>query len=250
MLLRSGLLQSHKDDKSEKGLSRAENLKELISATTEFVIPPDMNTISEIEAFLSEVVLETGEEHAEQTDSVSLMTLHAAKGLEFPVVFIVGMEEQLFPHQMSIADRNGLEEERRLCYVGMTRAMKKLFLSCAEYRQLYGKGQYNAPSRFIAEIPETLLHRIRPKLTVSKANTAYGADNSTYFAKSRSKENTVKSNHHDSGFKISQRVSHAKFGEGYILDIEGAGESARVQVRFEKHGAKWLILSFAGLTPA
>lgn len=251
MLLRSGLLQSHKEDKSEKGLSRAENLKELISATTEFVVKSEHENMSEIEAFLSEVVLETGEQQADlQTDCVSLMTLHAAKGLEFPVVFIVGMEEQLFPHQMSMSDRDGLEEERRLCYVGMTRAMKKLFLSCAEYRQLYGKGQYHSPSRFIAEIPEHLLHRIRPKLTVSKPTTAYGADNSTYFARSKPKETLSKPQHHDSGLKISQRVTHAKFGEGYILDIEGSGESARVQVRFEKHGPKWLILSYAGLTPS
>lgn len=249
MLMRTGLLQAHKEDKSEKGLSRAENLKELISATTEFVVKSEHDNLSEIEAFLVDVVLETGEQQAdEQTDCVSLMTLHAAKGLEFPVVFIVGMEEKLFPHQMSVNERDGLEEERRLCYVGMTRAMKKLFLSCAEYRQLYGQGQYNPPSRFIAEIPETLLHRVRPKLTVTKSS-AYGADNSIYYARSApKKENQAKIKQNDSGFSIGQRVTHPKFGAGVILDSEGSGESTRVQVRFEKHGAKWLVLSFANLT--
>ncbi len=248
MLMRSGLLQAHKEDKSEKGLSRAENLKELISATTDFVVRSEHDNMSEIEAFLSDVVLETGEQQADlQTDCVSLMTLHAAKGLEFPVVFIVGMEEQLFPHQMSVNERDGLEEERRLCYVGMTRAMKKLFLSCAEHRQLYGQGQYHRPSRFISEIPEQLMHRVRPKESVAKLQ--YGADNPIYFAKHTLKKeivNKVKQN--DSGLKIGQRVSHAKFGAGVILDSEGSGEATRVQVRFEKHGAKWLVLSFANLS--
>ena len=167
--MRSGLLTAHMEDKSEKGLSRAENLKELISATTDFVVKSEHENLSEIESFLSDVVLETGEQQADsQTDCVSLMTLHAAKGLEFPVVFMVGMEESLFPHGMSVNERDGLEEERRLCYVGMTRAMKKLFLSCAEHRQLYGQGQYHAPSRFITEIPEKLIQRVRPKLNLAK----------------------------------------------------------------------------------
>ncbi len=249
MLLRTGLLQSHKEDKSEKGLSRTENLKELITATTEFVVKPEHDNLSEIEAFLADVVLETGEQQADsQTDYVSLMTLHAAKGLEFPVVFMVGMEEQLFPHQMSVNERDGLEEERRLCYVGMTRAMKKLFLSCSEHRQLYGQGQFHAPSRFIAEIPESLVYRVRPKLTVSKP-IAYGADNPIYFARPKpKKESYVKSKKHESGFSIGQRVTHPKFGAGVIVNHEGQGEHARVHIKFEKHGAKWLVLSYANLS--
>lgn len=248
MLLRSGLLQAYKEDKSEKGLSRAENLKELISATTEFVVKSEHENIGEIEAFLSDVVLETGEQQAdEQTDCVSLMTLHAAKGLEFPVVFMVGMEEQLFPHQMSINERDGLEEERRLCYVGVTRAMKKLFLSCAEHRQLYGQSQYHAPSRFLAEIPEELVHRVRPKLTVTKS-TQYGSDNAIYYTRPPTvkKESIHKEN--DSGFSIGQRVSHPTFGAGVILDAEGSGTATRVQVRFEKAGTKWLVLNYANLS--
>lgn len=248
MLIRSGLLQSHKEDKSEKGLSRVENLKELITATAEFVVSSEQPNLSEIEAFLAEVVLETGMQQAdEQTDCVSLMTLHAAKGLEFPVVFMVGMEEQLFPHQMSINERDGLEEERRLCYVGMTRAMKKLFLSCAEYRHMHGQGHYHAPSRFLSEIPEQLMHHVRPKLTVSKAS-AYGVENSSYFTKRFPKKDKVtQPKQNDSGFSIGQRVTHDKFGQGIIVDAEGAGDSARVQIKFDGHGAKWLILQFANL---
>ncbi|MCX7120415.1 MAG: DNA helicase II [Gammaproteobacteria bacterium] len=250
MLLRSGLLQAHSEDKSEKGLSRAENLKELISATADFVVKSEHDDLPEIEAFLADVVLETGESQADtQTDCVSLMTLHAAKGLEFPVVFIVGMEETLFPHQMAMGERNSLEEERRLCYVGMTRAMKKLILSCAEYRHLHGQGRNNTPSRFIAEIPDHLLHRVRPKLTVTRP-AAYGTDNSLYFsrqspAKKKSKP-IVQQN--DSGFSVGQRIKHAKFGAGVITDFEGSGESTRVQVRFEASGSKWLVLSFANIT--
>ncbi|MCX7124764.1 MAG: DNA helicase II, partial [Gammaproteobacteria bacterium] len=250
MLLRSGLLTAQIEDKSEKGLSRADNLKELISATADFVVKSEHDNLSQIEAFLADVVLETGESQADtQADCVSLMTLHAAKWLEFPVVFIVGMEETLFPHQMAMGERNSLEEERRLCYVGMTRAMKKLSLSCAEYRHLHGQGRNHTPSRFISEIPAHLLSRIRPKLTVSRP-TVYGTDNSSYFARqSTSKKTSVsRTKENDSGFSVGQRVKHAKFGAGVITDFEGSGESARVQVRFEAHGSKWLVLSFAGLS--
>lgn len=254
VLMRSGLLQSHQEDKSEKGLSRTENLKELITATTEFVVSSEHDNISEIEAFLAEVVLETGEQQADsQTDCVSLMTLHAAKGLEFPVVFMVGMEEQLFPHQMSIAERDGLEEERRLCYVGMTRAMKKLFLSCAEYRHMHGQGHYHAPSRFLSEIPEELISRVRPKPAAQKPST-YSLESRSYFAnrnaapkKESAHRTKIVSSKTEKGFSVGQRVQHAKFGAGCIIDFEGQGESARVQIKFEKQGTKWLILQFANL---
>jgi DNA helicase-2/ATP-dependent DNA helicase PcrA len=248
VLHRTGLLQFHKEDKSEKGLSRVENLRELISATTDFVVPSDHQNLSEIEAFLAEVVLDTGEQQADaQTECVSLMTLHAAKGLEFPVVFIVGMEENLFPHQMSIAERDGLEEERRLCYVGMTRAMKKLFLSRAENRHLHGQSRTHLPSRFLSEIPDHLLHRVRPRLTISKPSS-YAAENSGYFVKRIEKHNfTATHTKTVSGFSIGQRISHDKFGTGTILGFEGSGDHTRVQIKFEKGGAKWLILSFANL---
>lgn len=254
VLMRSGLLQAHQEDKSEKELSRAENLKELINATTEFVVSNEHGNLSEIEAFLAEVVLETGEQQADaQTHCVNLMTLHAAKGLEFPIVFMVGMEEQLFPHQMSIAERDGLEEERRLCYVGMTRAMKKLFLSCAEYRHIHGQGHYHAPSRFLSEIPEELISRVRPKSTTPTVS-AYGVENRSYFINRHAtpkKENPrrakIVSSKTEKGFSVGQRVQHAKFGVGCIIDFEGQGESTRVQIKFEKQGMKWLILQFANL---
>ena len=248
VLHRTGLLQFHKEDKSEKGLSRVENLRELISATTDYVVSSQHEKISELEAFLSEVVLDMGDQQADaQTDCVSLMTLHAAKGLEFPVVFIVGMEENLFPHQMSVAERNGLEEERRLCYVGMTRAMKKLFLSRAENRHLHGQSRTHLPSRFLSEIPDGLLHRVRPRLTMSRP-TSYASENSSYFVKRVEKINHAPlSAKTYSGFSIGQRVSHEKFGAGTILGFEGSGDHTRVHIKFEKHGAKWLILSFAKL---
>jgi DNA helicase-2/ATP-dependent DNA helicase PcrA len=247
LLSRSGLLLA--DDKSEKELSRVENLKELISATTDYVVKSEHDNLLPIEAFLSDVALETGERQSDaESDCVSLMTLHAAKGLEFPVVFMVGMEEQLFPHQMSVSERDGLEEERRLCYVGMTRAMQKLYMSCAEYRHLHGQGQYHAPSRFIAEIPDALLQRVRPKLTVSKASD-YSKESTTYFAK-QSPKKVAKIPQTYGGFSMGQRVQHAKFGRGVIVDAEGSGEATRVQVKFENAGAKWLVLAFAGLSEA
>lgn len=252
VLLRSGLLTASMQDKSEKGLSRTENLRELITATVEFAVKSEQRDLSEIEAFLADIALETGEQQADaQTNCVSLMTLHAAKGLEFPVVFMVGLEECLFPHQMSMNERGGLEEERRLCYVGMTRAMKHLYLSCAEHRHLHGQSHHHPPSRFISEIPEQLMHRVRPKVSSAKAS-AYAAENAGYFSSSRTKKMTTsvshkKLNHTDSGFSIGQHVTHAKFGLGIILDVEGSGDATRVQVRFEKQGTKWLVLQFAGL---
>lgn len=238
VLSRSGLMALFQKDKSEKGLSRVENLKELISATVDFVVSSDEENMSELAAFLSDVVLDTGEQQADDhAASVSLMTLHAAKGLEFPMVFMVGMEEHLFPHQMSLSERDGLEEERRLCYVGMTRAMKKLFMSCAEYRHLHGQGRYHRPSRFITEIPENLIHRVRPKLTVSRAKTT----------QSDFKPRKSAYRYNDTGMSIGQRVTHPKFGAGVLVDCEGAGSAARVQVRFDNYGTKWLVLSHAKL---
>lgn len=240
VLVHSGLLALHQKDKSEKGLSRVENLKELISATSEFTPAESDENMTPLSSFLADVVLDTGEQQAdEQTDAVSLMTLHAAKGLEFPVVFMVGMEENLFPHQMSVSERNGLEEERRLCYVGMTRAKQKLFLSAAEYRNLYGKGRYCTRSRFVSEIPQELLHHVRPKVTISRPVTFQNEVKKPYYHREKT---------NDTGLSIGQRVSHTKFGEGYIINYEGAGDSARVQVNFDHAGTKWLVLQYAKLS--
>ena len=235
VLRKTGLLAFYQKDRTETGMSRVENLEELIAATSQYKPDESVEHVNLMTAFLSHVALETGEGQEEQNSNcVSMMTLHSSKGLEFPVVFMVGMEENLFPHKMSVEERNGLEEERRLCYVGMTRAMKKLYITYADSRRLYGMEQFNRPSRFIAEIPPDLLYAVRPTTKVthpaSSSNQAWQRVSDT-----------------DTGFKIGQRVTHAKFGEGVIINFEGNGEHARVQVKFNDVGSKWLVASFAKL---
>ncbi|HEU4602109.1 MAG TPA: 3'-5' exonuclease, partial [Steroidobacteraceae bacterium] len=188
-------------------------------------------------SFLAHAVLESGEEQASQwEDSVQMMTLHSAKGLEFPVVFLCGMEDGLFPHQRSINDIDGLEEERRLCYVGTTRAMKQLYLTYAEQRRLHGIDSYGTPSRFIKEIPAELLEEIRPRIQISRP---------VYTAR----PSAMREEPQVGGVRLGQRVRHGKFGEGVILDLEGQGSHARVQVNFERQGTKWLMLAYANLEP-
>ncbi len=257
VLKNTGLLEHYRKDKSERGQSRIENLEELITATQQFT-PEQSNsneTLTPLAAFLAHVALEAGENQAEaHSDSVNLMTLHSAKGLEFAVVFLCGMEEGLFPHKMSSEEPNGLEEERRLCYVGMTRAMKKLYLCYAELRYLHGHEQLNAPSRFIKEIPEELLDRVRPKVKVSSTQTQtfYPSHPKTY---ERSKPQTVTPQFNirgeevgETGLQVGQAVSHKKFGEGVIINYEGQSEHARIQVKFARYGSKWLVASYANLT--
>jgi len=163
---------------------------------------------------------------------VQMMTLHSAKGLEFPVVFLAGMEDGLFPHQRSVADLAGLEEERRLCYVGTTRAMRHLYITYAEQRRLYGVDTYGQPSRFIGELPAELLEEIRPRLQVSRP---------VFTRRDGLDESPVPS------MKMGSRVRHAKFGDGVVLNFEGNGPHARIQVNFERQGTKWLMLSYANL---
>jgi DNA helicase-2/ATP-dependent DNA helicase PcrA len=164
------------------------------------------------------------------------MTLHSAKGLEFPLVFLCGLEDGLFPHQRSITDLDGLEEERRLCYVGMTRAMRQLYLTYAEQRRLHGQDSYGQPSRFIAELPEELVEEVRPRIQVSRA-VASGR-----FQKPMEEPAAP-------GMRLGARVRHGKFGEGTVLNVEGNGPHARVQVNFESQGTKWLMLQYANLEP-
>jgi DNA helicase-2/ATP-dependent DNA helicase PcrA len=164
-----------------------------------------------------------------------MMTLHMAKGLEFPVVFLCGMEEGLFPHQRSLNDLEGLEEERRLAYVGMTRAMRQLYLTCAEQRRLHGIDSYAQASRFIREIPEELLEEVRPRVQVARP-LAVGR------FRAAAEEDT-------GGVRLGARVRHGKFGEGVVLNVEGNGAHARVQVSFERQGTKWLMVQYANLTP-
>ncbi len=242
MLHQSGLLAMYQKDRSEQGVSRVENLEELIVATSQF--KPDENDQigSPLAAFLAHVALETGEGQADRaTHAVNLMTLHAAKGLEFPVVFIAGMEEDLFPHKMSTEEERGFEEERRLCYVGMTRAMKKLYLTYAESRRLYGTERMNNPSRFIAEIPQDMIHAVRPTTKIMRPSSL---DKPWQKKRDSAFSHTVQ----DTGLRIGQRVKHDTFGHGIIVNFEGSGEHTRLQVKFDTQGTKWLVASFAKLT--
>ncbi len=251
ILHRSGLLAHYKKDSSEKGLSRVENLEELVNAMSQFKQEEDAEVqLAPLAAFLAHVALETSEGQAEaNSDSVNLMTLHAAKGLEFPMVVIAGMEENLFPHRMSIEEPRGLEEERRLCYVGMTRAMKKLYMTHAETRRLHGHETFNKASRFLSEVPADFTDHVRPTASVSRPtgysrNSGYSGSSSFYAKKSVLRKGDSAGG---SGLQIGQRVKHKKFGTGTILNYEGAGEHMRVQVKFDNGGAKWLVANFAKL---
>jgi DNA helicase II / ATP-dependent DNA helicase PcrA len=233
LLKASGLIEHHRREKAERGEVRVENLDELVSAARGFT--PEATELPPLEAFLAHAALESGEGQAEQwEDCVQMMTLHSAKGLEFPVVFLTGMEEGLFPHQRSIADLEGLEEERRLAYVGMTRAMRTLYLSYAEQRRLHGVDSYGQVSRFVREIPEALIEEVRPRVQVSRP-LAVG--------RFRPEEPAV------GGVRLGARVRHGKFGEGVVLNVEGSGAHARVQVSFERQGTKWLMVQYAKLEP-
>jgi DNA helicase-2/ATP-dependent DNA helicase PcrA len=206
-----------------------------VSAARDLFSDAEDPELSPLVQFLSYAALESGDAQASSyEDSVQLMTLHSAKGLEFPIVFLCGLEDGLFPHQRSLADADGLEEERRLCYVGLTRAREQVYLSYAEQRRLHGVDTFGTPSRFIREIPTELLEEIRPALAVSRPvyRPSLGR---------RAIEAAV------GGVRLGQRVRHSKFGEGVVLNCEGSGSHARVQVNFERDGTKWLVLAYASL---
>jgi DNA helicase-2/ATP-dependent DNA helicase PcrA len=236
----SGLVEHHKKEKaSDRGEARIENLNELVSAARGF--SPDVAStpendeeqekLSPLLAFLAHAVLESGEGQAEAwEDCIQMMTLHTAKGLEFPVVFLSGMEDGLFPHQRSLNDPDGLEEERRLCYVGTTRAMRQLFVTYAEQRRLHGMDNYGTPSRFISEIPEDLVEEVRPRIRISRPVAA-----------GRFKAPVEEL---APGVKLGARVRHKKFGEGVILKVEGQGPQANIQVNFASLGVKIMMLEY------
>ncbi len=234
----SGLVQMFRNDKGERGETRLENLMELVSAAKSFE-PDPAGEMSPLDEFLSHAALEAGEGQAEAwEDCAQLMTMHSAKGLEFPLVFMCGMEDGLFPHQRSIADPDGLEEERRLCYVGITRAKQTLYVTYAEQRRLHGMDSFSQPSRFIAEIPDEYVEEIRPRVQVSRPVRA---------PRSGATGSLRRSSDAEMGVRLGQRVRHGKFGDGVILNYEGQGAHARVEVNFETAGTKWLVLSYANL---
>ncbi|MEM7430415.1 MAG: DNA helicase II [Pseudomonadota bacterium] len=233
----SGLIDFFKKDKGEKGETRIENLSELVSAGRGFE-PDPAEEMSPLDEFLSHAALEAGEGQADAwEDCVQLMTMHSAKGLEFPLVFMCGMEDGLFPHQRSVADPNGLEEERRLCYVGITRAMQTLYLCYAEQRRMHGMDNFSQASRFINEIPEEFVEEIRPRVQVSRP-VARPRRNGRSSALSPADE---------LGVRLGQRVRHRKYGEGVIFHCEGEGPRAQVHVNFETGGTKILLYQYANL---
>ncbi len=225
----TGLLEYHKAEKGERGQARVENLQELLGALDMYEVPEDGDPLTE---FLAEASLNAGEGQADDHEAaVNMMTLHSSKGLEFPLVFLVGVEENLFPHKMSATDPQKLEEERRLCYVGITRAEQKLFLTYAESRRLYGQDNFNPVSRFVREIPERLLAEVRLNMQVSRpvSGVALGQDAA------------------EGAIALGALVRHPIFGDGVVLNFEGAGPNATVQVNFDGEGIKQLVYQFAKL---
>jgi DNA helicase-2/ATP-dependent DNA helicase PcrA len=287
----SGLLDHHKKEKADRGEARVENLLELVSAARGFepdeaALEPGQAPLKPLESFLAHAVLESGEGQADAwEDCIQMMTLHTAKGLEFPVVFLAGLEDGLFPHQRSLNDLDSLEEERRLAYVGTTRAMQQLYLTYAEQRRLHGIDSYGMASRFIAEIPGELVEEVRPRVHAGRPGApawglrggygshdgegraafggrgfgSGGSGHGGYGGSGRGGRGAGMGAGHGAasglgepaapGMKLGARVRHGKFGEGVVLNIEGQGAHARVQVNFEGQGSKWLMLQYANLEP-
>ena len=232
----SGLYAMYQAEKGDKAQARIENLQELVTAVKQFEIPEDAEEMTPLAAFLAHASLEAGDTQADvDQDAVQLMTIHTAKGLEFPLVVLAGVEEGMFPSNMSNEEPDRLEEERRLAYVGMTRAMQKLIITYAETRRLYGQDKYHTISRFVREIPGDFIEEIRLRSQVSQPVH-------NRFSQQVSHDSFV-----DSGFALGQRVMHAKFGEGTVLNYEGASDHGRVQVHFDDVGSKWLMLAYAKL---
>ena len=281
VLDKTGLIEHYKTEK--EGADRVENLEELVNAAESFVtqegfgrdaeatasemVPnaEDGEVMSPLAAFLTHAALEAGDNQAQAgEDAIQLMTVHASKGLEFDAVFISGLEEGLFPHENSMNDFDGLEEERRLMYVAITRARKRLYLSHSQTRMLHGQTRYNLKSRFLDELPEECLKWITPKnpgfatglgggwtspAQAFQAKPAWGQSSLSSAETYKSPPVPVQKAEPSHGIKAAMKVFHTKFGEGQVLAVEGAGADARAQVNFPRHGVKWLALSVAKLTP-
>jgi DNA helicase II / ATP-dependent DNA helicase PcrA len=235
-LARSGLVAHYRAERD--GAERVENLLELVNAAAAFVQEEQANDLA---TFLAHAALESGDNQAaEGSDALQMMTVHSAKGLEFQAVFITGLEEGLFPHEQSVMEDDGLEEERRLMYVALTRARTRLYLSFAKTRLLHGQTRYSIASRFVDEIPEELLKWLTPRLGAGLPDTAW--------APAAPRPAPARTPGH--GFRIGQAVAHAKFGQGVIVNAEGSGADARLQINFGRHGMKWLAVEYANLQPA
>jgi DNA helicase-2/ATP-dependent DNA helicase PcrA len=281
VLDQTGLVEHYKTEK--EGADRVENLEELVNAAESFVTQEgfgrdaeatasemapnaeDGEVMSPLAAFLTHAALEAGDNQAQAgEDAIQLMTVHASKGLEFDAVFISGLEEGLFPHENSMNDYDGLEEERRLMYVAITRARKRLYLSHSQTRMLHGQTRYNLKSRFLDELPEECLKWITPKnpgfatglgggwtspAQAFQAKPAWGHSSLSSAETYKSPPVPVQKAEPSHGIKVAMKVFHTKFGEGQVLAVEGAGADARAQVNFPRHGVKWLALSVAKLTP-
>jgi len=244
VIAKSGLVEHYKAER--EGADRIENLEELVNAAAAFTeeerVTESGEAIDPLTAFLTHAALEAGEHQAgEGQDALQMMTVHSAKGLEFDVVFMSGLEEGLFPHEQSVMERDGLEEERRLAYVAITRARHRLYLSHAQTRMLHGQTRYNIPSRFLEEIPQQLMKWLTPRFSKQKTFTPDF---------SRRGEPLRKPPRDVGGFRIGQNVLHPKFGSGVIIDAEGQGTDARVQVNFGNQGVKWLAVAVAKLQAA
>ena len=252
VVARSGLIEHYKSER--EGADRIENLEELVNAAAAFTdeeraVESDEET-DPLTAFLTHAALEAGEHQAgEGQDALQMMTVHSAKGLEFEGVFLTGLEEGLFPHEQSVLERDGLEEERRLAYVAITRARKRLYLSFAQTRMLHGQTRYNLPSRFLEEIPEGLMKWLTPRFAGKRAREAL-ASVSQAWAAPRKRAPGFASPAAAGGFRVGQNVQHPKFGSGVIVDAEGQGNDARVQVNFGGQGVKWLAVAVAKLQTA
>jgi DNA helicase-2/ATP-dependent DNA helicase PcrA len=241
---RSGLREHYKKERGEQAEARLENLDELVNAAKSFEHPEE-DGVAPVDAFLTHAALEAGERQAgEGEDCVQLMTLHSAKGLEFPVVYLVGLEQGLFPHMRTIED-GSVEEERRLCYVGMTRARERLFLSHAEIRRTHGTEQIASPSQFLREIPPACVVETRPRAKILRPS--YSPQPRRYSTAPRPAP--VAGDDGIAGLRLGQRVAHKNFGEGTVTAFDGDGDRVRVEVRFRDAGTKWLMLSYANLQP-
>jgi DNA helicase-2/ATP-dependent DNA helicase PcrA len=238
ILLQSGLMAHYANDKTDKAGSKRENLEELVNAASQYVHEED-NELNETQGFIALATLDSsGESNQINQNYVQLMTVHSAKGLEFPVVFLVGLEEDLFPIRQRVNQPSNIDEERRLCYVGMTRAMQSLNISHATRRSLYGETIYSRNSIFLDEIPRNFLNYIKNP----NSNSVI-----TSFEDVKNPPQKMVSSSSDSKYAIGQLVSHTKFGLGTILNYEGSGDSMRLQIKFQKVGTKWLISAYAKL---